>query len=309
MSSRNALADPVVLITEAVNAGLEPLGSLTVNVQPGIWADRPRLLAAAAGCAGLVVRNQTRVDRELVAAAPHLKVVGRLGAGLDNLDLESLRERDIEVVHGGGINARAVAEYVVAAALNLSRGIARSDREVRSGTWHRHVGRELGGRVLGVVGLGATGKATALLGTALGMTVLGYDPYLAAPEGVTATALAEVCRRADVLTIHVPLLESTRGLIGETELNSLPEGAIVINASRGGIVDEAALLKALDSERLGGAALDVRTSEPPAADDPFRERQNVLLTAHLAGLTVESQAAIAAHVLAGVSRVLSAVEG
>lgn len=300
------MADPLVLITEAVNAGLAPLGSLAVEERDGIWRDRPALLAASAGAAALIVRNQTRVDAELITAARGLRVVGRLGAGLDNLDLIALRDRGIEVVHGGGINARAVAEYVIGAALDLSRGLSRSDREVRVGGWNRRVGRELRGRVLGVIGLGATGAETARLGLALGMTVLGYDPYLEPPAQVTAAGIGEIARRADVLTVHVPLTEATRGLIGAVELRALPEGAIVVNASRGGIIDEEALLAALDEGRLGGVALDVRASEPPLPGDPFRDREDVLLTAHIAGLTTESQAAIAAHVLAGVRRVLDA---
>ena len=300
------MADPLVLITEAVNADLEPLGALAVEERDGIWRDRPALLAAAAGAAALVVRNQTGVDAELITAAPGLRVVGRLGAGLDNLDLVALRDRGIEVVHGGGINARAVAEYVIGAALDLSRGLSRSDREVRGGGWNRRVGRELRGRVLGVIGLGATGAETARLGLAFGMTVLGYDPYLEPPAQVTAAGIGEIAGRADVLTVHVPLTEATRGLIGAVELRALPAGAIVVNASRGGIIDEEALLAALGEGRLGGVALDVRASEPPPPGDPFRDRDDVLLTAHIAGLTTESQAAIAAHVLAGVRRVLEA---
>lgn len=293
-----------VLITEAVNAGLDPLDGLDVDARDGLWRDRPALIEAIAGASGLVVRNQTQVDSELIVAAPHLRVVGRLGAGLDNLDLAALGERGIEVVHGGGINARAVAEYVIGAALDLSRRLACSDREVRAGTWTRHIGRELRGRVLGVVGLGATGAETARLGLALGMKVLGFDPYLPAPEGVEPTSVAELSRRSEVLSVHVPLNDRTRGLIGAAELAALPTGAIVINAARGGVIDETALLAALERGGLGGAALDVRTAEPPPADDPFREREDVLLTAHIAGLTTESQVAIAAHVLTGVRRVL-----
>lgn len=293
-----------VLISEAVNADLDPLVGLTVDEQDGIWRDRAALLEAVAGAAGLVVRNQTRVDAELIAAAPMLRVVGRLGAGLDNLDLLALRERGIGVVHGAGINARAVAEYVIGAALDLSRRLSQSDREVRDGKWFRHVGRELSGRTLGVIGLGATGAETARLGMALGMTVLGYDPVLEPPIGVSPAGIEAIVARADVLTVHVPLLDVTRGLIGAAELRALPEGAIVVNASRGGVIDEDALLEALREGRLGGAALDVREVEPPPADDPFRDRDDVLLTAHVAGLTAESQVAIAEHVLAGVRSAL-----
>ena len=298
-----------VLISEAVNAGLEPLGpSLETDLRPQLWSDRAALLAGIAGAAGLVVRNQTVVDEGLLAAAgSSLKVVGRLGAGLDNLDLAALRQRGVAVVHGGGLNAAAVAEYVIGAALDLARRLSRSDRELRAGGWTRHSGLELGGRVFGVIGLGKTGAQAARLARGLGMEVIGHDPVSAAEvEGVRRRPLAEIIRTAFVLTLHVPLTAKTRGLIGAAELAAMPEGAILINAARGGVVDEDALFEALQSGHLGGAALDVRVTEPPAAGDRFASLPSVLLTAHLAGMTQESQSAIAAHVLAGVR---TAIEG
>ncbi len=297
---------PKVLIAEAVNASLRPLAGLEVEERTELWRNRGALLEAVAGAHGLVVRNQVRVDVELLDAAPGLRVIGRLGAGLDNLDLDALRDRGVSVVHGGGLNARAVAEYVIGAALDLARRLARSDREVRGGGWHRRVGFELKGKTLGVIGLGATGAETARLGLAMGMTGLGFDPHLEPPEGVAATSLDDLLVHAHVLSLHVPLTRATRGLIGARELELLPDGAIVINAARGGVVDEAALLAALESGHLGGAALDVREQEPPPSGDPLAARDDVLLTPHLAGLTLESQQAIAAHVLTGVRSCLLA---
>ncbi len=294
-----------VLITESVNAALTPLDGFELAVREGLWHDRNALLQAVRDSHAIIVRNETRVDAELIAAAPLLRVVGRLGAGLDNLDLETLRARSIEVVHGGGLNAHAVAEYVVGACLALARRLVRSHVEVAAGHWSRHVGLELRGRSLGVIGLGATGAETARLALALGMDVSGYDPYLKAPAGVAQRDLDDLLARSRFITVHVPLTESTRDLISRDQLARLPRGAFVINAARGGIVDEAALLDALDSGHLAGAALDVRTQEPPPSDDPFASRGDVLLTAHLAGLTTESQAAIAEHVLTGVGRALS----
>jgi len=303
------LADRV-LVTEALNASLEPLGrKLQVDVREGLWSDVTALREAVAGCAGLIVRNQTRVDRPLLAVAPRLRVVGRLGAGLDNLDLDALRERGITVVHGGGLNARAVAEYVVGAVLALARGLAASDRSVRSGAWNRKTGFELRGKTLALLGLGKTGVQTARLGRALGMRVSGHDPYNHRQvAGVEQVQPEELFARAAVLSVHVPLTPQTRGLVGREFLATLPEGAIVINAARGGVVDEDALYDALRSGHLGGAALDVRTGEPPEPDDRFNSLDNALLTPHLAGLTEESQAAIATHVLTGVRRVLSGFE-
>jgi D-3-phosphoglycerate dehydrogenase len=303
------LADRV-LVTEAVHAPLEPLGrKLQVDLREGLWSDGPGLRAAVAECAGLVVRNQTRVDRSLLAAAPRLRVVGRLGAGLDNLDLDALRERGITVVHGGGLNARAVAEYVMGAVLALARGLVAGDRAVRSGTWNRRTGFELRGKTFGLIGLGSTGAETGRLARRLGMRVIGHDPYSQrGVAGVEQVQLEDLFARASVLSVHVPLTPETRGLVGREELAALPQGTILVNAARGGVVDEDALYDALHSGHLGGAALDVRAGEPPEPDDRFNALNNVLLTPHLAGLTSESQAAIAAHVLTGVRRVLSGLE-
>jgi (S)-sulfolactate dehydrogenase len=300
------LADRV-LITEAVHASLEPLGSkVEVDLRDGLWSDGRELQSAVAECAGLVVRNQTRVDRQLVAAASRLRVVGRLGAGLDNLDLDALRERGITVVHGGGLNARAVAEYVLGAVLDLARGLAVADRGVRRGSWSRRTGFELRGKTLAVLGLGKTGVETARVGRGLGMRVVGHDPYTQRRvPGVEQSSLPDLFVRASVLSVHVPLTPETRGLVGREQLAALPRDAIVVNAARGGVVDEDALFEALRSGHLAGAALDVRTREPAEAGDRFNALDNVLLTPHLAGLTQESQKAIAAHVLTGVRRVLS----
>jgi phosphoglycerate dehydrogenase-like enzyme len=299
------LADRV-LVTEAVHASLEPLGKkLDVDLRDGLWTDGNELRTGVAECAGLIVRNQTRVDRPLLGAAPHLRVVGRLGAGLDNLDLDALRERGIRVVHGGGLNARAVAEFVLGAALVLARGLASGDRGVRNGNWERRTGFELRGRTIGLIGLGSTGVATGRVARGLGMKVIGHDPYssrqVAGVERVRPDTLFPL---AAVLSVHVPLTPETRGMVGREELAALPERAMVVNAARGGVVDEDALYDALRSGRLGGAALDVRDAEPPEPGDRFNALENVLLTPHLAGLTEESQAAIAAHVLSGVRQVL-----
>ncbi|HZD66395.1 MAG TPA: NAD(P)-dependent oxidoreductase [Acidimicrobiales bacterium] len=298
---------PRVLVAEAVHAGLEALGDgVAVEAGRELSTDRPALLAAVAGCAGLVVRNQTLVDAELLSRASDLRVVGRLGAGLDNLDLGCLGRRGVVVVHGGGLNARAVAEYVVGAVLDLARHLSRSDREVRRGHWVRRAGVELQGSVLGVVGLGRTGLETARLARALGMVTIGYDPFVTGEvPGIERAGLADLLRASQVLSLHVPLSGETRGLLGAAELALLPPGALVVNAARGGIVDEEALCEALVSGHLGGAALDVRPTEPPPADDPLARLDNVVLTAHQAGLTTQSQRAIASSVLGDVARVLA----
>lgn len=296
---------PRVLITEELHGSHDALGDdLEVLEESDLWSRRKDLLRQVGSAQALVVRNQTSVDRELLAAAPGLRVVGRLGAGLDNVDVEALRERGIDLVHGGGLNARAVAEYALGAAIVLARRMAESDRQVRAGHWRRHVGLELRGQRLGVVGLGATGAELCRLGLALGMEVIGHDPYLAPPELVVAESLDELLRRSLVVSLHVPLVPATRNLIGRAQLALMPRGAILVNASRGGVVDEVALAEALRSGALGGAALDVRAEEPPSSDDPLRALDNVLLTPHVAGLTQQSQQAIAEHVLRGIRQVL-----
>lgn len=301
---------PRVVISEALNASRLPLGEgVEVIDRPDLWSRRDELIEALGGASALVVRNQTRVDADLLAAAPHLRVVGRLGAGLDNIDLDALRERGVELVHGAGLNARAVAEYAIGAALVLARRLSACDREVRSGRWNRFIGIELAGQRLGVVGLGAIGRELCRLGLAFGMEVVGCDPVAAAPVGVIRMSLKELLRTSMVVSVHVPLLETTRNLIGVGQLALMPPGAILINASRGGVVDEAALAAALRSGALGGAALDVRSQEPPLADDPLSSLDSVLLTPHLAGLTRQSQQAIAERVLSGVRRSVTAPAG
>lgn len=294
-----------VLITEDVAAPLDLLDGLQVDIRDGLWRNRTELLAHIKDYDGLIVRNYTAVDRELIEGAPLLRVVGRLGAGLDNLDLGALQERSISVISAPGLNARAVAEYVLGACLNLARRLAYSDRETRAGSWARHVGIELTGRQAGIIGLGATGAATAHLLRTVGMDVAGYDPYLPAPPDVQVLPLDALLGRSHVISIHVPLNDATRGMIGSPQMALLPPRALVINAARGGVLDESALLTALESGHLGGAALDVRRTEPPVRPDPFATRDDVLLTAHLAGLTEESMSAIAQHVLSGVRRALS----
>lgn len=294
-----------VVISEALNSSAASLGAdLEVVEEADLWSRPGDLRRAIEGAAGLIVRNQTRVDRGLLAAAPALRVVGRLGAGLDNIDIGALRERGIELVHGGGLNARAVAEYALGAALVLGRRLAEADRQVRAGRWQRHVGVELRGERLGVVGLGATGAELCKLGLAIGMEVVGHDLYLGPPPGVASVSLEELLSTSLVVSLHVPLVSSTRNLIGPSRLALMRHDAILINAARGGVVDEVALAEALRAGALAGAALDVRDREPPPPGDLIRQLDNVLLTPHLAGLSRQAQDAIAAFVLSRVRRVL-----
>jgi (S)-sulfolactate dehydrogenase len=260
--------------------------------------DRPtdlRTLLATADA--VVVRNRTQVNGELLTAAPRLKVVGRLGVGLDNIDLPGCNVRGIEVIPASGANALAVAEYVIGTAMMLLRGAYASTGEVGAGKWPRPAlsdGREIAGKTLGVIGFGGIGRLTANLARALGMRVVGFDAQIHATasewhEAKTAPlALDELLRAADVVTLHVPLTPETRGLLGTAKLALMKPDAILINTARGGVVDEAALASALRAGRLGGAALDVFEHEPLAAGSPLAGCPNLLLTPHVAGVTRES---------------------
>lgn len=287
-----------------MHASLEALGDgFEVVEVPDLWSHRDELLARVSDADALVVRNMTRVDRQLLAAARALRVVGRLGSGLDNLDLEAMGERGIELVHGRGLNCQAVAEYVIGAAVTVGRRLLESDRDVREGSWFSYSGAELAGGTLGIVGGGETGAAVCRLGLALGMTVLCTDPYRQPPPGAEGVSLDDLLRRSLVVSLHVPLTEETRHLIGAREIGLMRRDGILVNVARGGVVDEAALAMALSAGRLGGAAIDVRPQEPPV-NDPLRGLDRVLLTAHLAGHTERSQRAIAEHVLGGLRNLL-----
>lgn len=257
---------------------------------------------------GLIVRNQTRVTGELLDKMPQLRVVGRLGAGLDNLDLEEMARRGIPVVYAPGLNANAVAELCLLYMLAHSRRLLQADRSTRSGLWQRtqFVGQELRDRVVGIIGLGKIGRRLATLCSGLGCKVITTNrgPY----RGVPQVPLDELLAQADFVSLHVPLTPTTRHLIGERELSLMKYSALLINTSRGGVVDEDALFAALESKRIAGAALDVRRQEPPAANDRFNNLDNVILTPHLAGWTIEAQRSICQAVVEDVWRVLQGEE-
>ena len=268
---------------------------------PGL-VDRPDDLAATLPQArALIVRNRTQVRGALLDAGTSLVCVGRLGVGLDNIDTEACAARNIDVYPATGANDASVAEYVVTAALILLRGAWHSSDEVASGAWPRQklMGQEVGGRTLGLIGYGGIARQTAQRARALGMQVIASDPYLDPGNpawGETERGTADdVFARADVLSLHVPLTDGTRHLVNADRLGAMKQGAIVINAARGGVVDEAALADALASGHISGAALDVFETEPLTAQAGARfAGLNVLLTPHIAGVTEESNIRVSA---------------
>lgn len=268
----------------------------------GLWQNPELLAAELAEARALIVRNETRVDAALLASAPRLRVVGRLGSGLDNIDQQELQRRSIALVHAVGINAQAVAEYVLAAMLHLARRLGTLDRAVRRGQWPRELpyGRQLGGRTLGLVGLGATGQAVARLASALQMRVIAASPLesharASSADLVPRGTLEWVLSQSEFVSLHCPLQPDTYHLLNQRRLALLDRRACLINAARGGVVDELALYGMLKQGRLAGAALDVRDIEPPL-DSRFAGLEQVLLTPHIAGVTEESQKAVACFV-------------
>ncbi|MEN5347118.1 hydroxyacid dehydrogenase [Achromobacter mucicolens] len=306
-----------VLISEFMDApAVDALRQrFDVRYAPELVEQRAALLEAAADADALIVRNRSQVNAELLAAAPRLVAVGRLGVGLDNIDLAGCEARGIKVIPATGANARAVAEYVIGTMLSLLRGAYASTADVAAGAWPRTAlsqGLEAHGRTLGVVGFGGIGRLAAQLARGLGMRIVGSDAALPAAHpawqeaGAEPLALDELLGQADVVTLHVPLTPETRHLLDAARIARMRPGAILINTSRGGIVDEAALAAALRAGRLRGAALDVFEQEPLPAGGPLADAPNLILTPHIAGLTQEANTRVSDMVAAGVTMALDA---
>lgn len=258
--------------------------------------DPQRLVESLTAARGLIVRNRTQVDERVLDAAPTLEVIGRLGVGLDNIDLTACEARNIRVCPATGANDLAVAEYVIAGTLMMLRGAYNASEQVLQGAWPRQAltGRETAQRVLGLVGFGGIARETAKRAKALGMQVLAHDPFVPAddPDWDQIASRAETLRwlleKADVVSLHVPYNLETRHLIDAEAIAAMKPEAILINAARGGIVDESALASALTEQRLGGAMLDVFEQEPLPDNSVLVGAPNLVVTPHIAGVTVES---------------------
>ena len=282
--------------------GLEP------TIQTGLAQDE--LIAAAAEADAIVVRSATKITRPVIEAAASLRVIGRAGIGVDNIDLEAATERGVVVMNTPLGNATTTAELAIALLLSLARHVPRADRMVRAGVWKKKllVGTEVTGKTLGVIGLGRIGRIVAARGKGLGMKVVAHDPYLDKGEspvpGVELFDLTELLEQVDFLTVHVPLTSATKGLLSWEELAAIKPGARLIQASRGGIVDEEAVVDALASGRLAGAAFDVFVDEPPAADHPLLQRDDVIVTPHLGASSAEAQQRVAVDIAEQISQFL-----
>ena len=294
-----------VLVTDEV----DPRGVELLRAEHSLQVDERRtrpwreLVGEIGEYDAFVGRSATQLPADLLRAAKKLRVIGRAGVGTDNIDLPAATSLGIAVINAPSGNTIAVAELFFGALLSFVRHLPRAYASMRDGRWDRSdlLGTELAGRSLGIVGLGRIGGEIATRAHAFGMRVAAFDPYIQrerfeALRVDRAATLAELLPRSDILTVHTPLTDETRGMIDAAALDLLPEGAIVANFARGGIVSESALAAAIESKRLQGALLDVYTKEPLAAEHPFREMENVLLTPHLGASTAEGQRNVAIDV-------------
>lgn len=259
------------------------------------YPDQEKLKELVKDVSAIIVRSKPKVTKEIIDASPNLKVIARAGVGLDNIDVEYAKSKGIRIVNAPAASSRSVAELAIALMFNVARKVAFADRKMREGVWAKKqcMGFELEGKTLGVIGFGRIGYTVAKIAKAIGMEILLYDVIKneerAREVGGKFVELEELLKNSDVVTIHVPLLDSTYHLINEERLKLMKPSAILINTSRGPIVDTNALVKALQEGWIAGAGLDVFEEEPLPKDHPLTKLDNVVLTPHIGASTVEAQ--------------------
>jgi D-3-phosphoglycerate dehydrogenase len=289
----------IFVADEVSDTGLQPLRDSGFLVEKRVRLNTPELGEALRGCAGLVVRSETKVTSELMDNATALRVIGRAGVGVDNIDVPAATERGIVVMNAPDGNTITTAEHTIALLIALARRVPQANTSLKSGRWDRKafVGVELQGKTLGVVGLGRIGRAVASRARAFGMKIVAFDPFIAPEQARDAeiglAPLDELFASADFITIHTPLTPETRGVIGQAAFARMKKGVRIINCARGGLVDEGALYDAIKSGTVAGAALDVFTEEPPSADHPLLLLDEVIATPHLGASTAEAQEGVA----------------
>ena len=283
----------MILISEDVwGAPFEELSKRrSIHQDTDLWQDASKLKESVKEAQVLVVRNRTKVTADVIAAAPKLKVIARAGVGLDNINLEAADSAGVIVVAGLGANAISVAEMTLGLALALSRDIAAQDQITKSGNWNRTPGVEITGKTWGLLGCGATGRATANLLKGFNCEVLGFDPFFQGNAEIQMVTWDEVVSKSDFISVHMPATSQTIGSINQEFFTKMKSTAFLINVGRGELVNEADLIEALKAKTIAGAALDVRTTEPPVKGE-LEQIQNLILTPHIAGITKESQLAI-----------------
>jgi D-3-phosphoglycerate dehydrogenase/(S)-sulfolactate dehydrogenase len=278
-------------------------GSFPIVRSDDLWKNPDELKNLIKDATALVVRNRTKVTAEIIAAAPKLKVIARAGVGLDNIDIKAADAAGVVVVAGLGANAVSVGELTLGLALSLLRNIPNHDQATRDGNWQRTPGRELSGLTWGLLGCGATGVATAKLLQGFGCKIIGFDPYAKELQGIELTTFEEVLKQSDVVSIHMPSTVETNGSINSETLKLMKPDAVIVNVGRGEVINEADLIKALQTKVIAGAALDVRAQEPPVKGE-METIPNLILTPHVAGITNESQLRINEILTTNIAKVL-----
>lgn len=290
-----------IVVAEAIAAaGLSALQAAGHEIADLTGKPREALLSALAGADALIVRSQVQVDAALIAAGPQLKIIGRAGVGIDNIDAVTAERANIRVVNAPNGNTIAAAEQTFALLLAVARHVPRGDASVRSGAWIRGElkGFELRGKRLGIAGFGRIGQAVAKRAAAFEMEVAASDPVLTAQQaaefGVALQTLDQLLTESDIISLHVPAL-GDRPLIGAAEIAKMKRGAVLLNVARGSLIDEVALAAALASGALGGAGIDVFASEPPVGS-PLLTAPHTVLAPHLGAQTIDAQIAVAVEV-------------
>jgi len=289
-----------ILVADDVSEnGLQPLRDAGLAFEKRIKLSPEELIKAIADCEGLIVRSETKVTSDLLDAAKNLRVIGRAGVGVDNIDVPAATARGIVVMNAPDGNTITTAEHTIALLVALARRVPQANISLKSGKWERKnfIGTELQGKTLGVIGLGRIGRVVAKRALALGMKVVAFDPFVV-PDSmreleIDLRSMDEVLASADFLTVHTPLTPETRGIVGPDAFGKMKDGVRIINCARGGLIDEAALYQAIKAGKVAGAALDVFESEPPPVDHPLLQLDEVIVTPHLGASTREAQEGVA----------------
>ena len=295
----STMTTKIFVADDVSESGLGPLRSsgFIVEKRPGLAL--PELREALKDCEGLIVRSETKVTADLLDEANSLRVIGRAGVGVDNIDVSAATIRGVVVMNAPDGNTITTAEHTIAMLIALARSIPQASSSLKAGRWDRKkfIGVELLGKTLGIVGLGRIGRVVASRARALGMLIVAYDPFIAPEQArdleIELAPLDEVYARADFLTVHTPLTSETRGLVDRDAIGKMKRGARIINCARGGLIDEEALYEALTSGAIAGAALDVFIEEPPPADHKLLQLDQVIVTPHLGASTKEAQEGVA----------------
>jgi D-3-phosphoglycerate dehydrogenase len=289
----------IFVADDVSESGLQPLRDANFEVYKRTGLAKDELIAALQSFEGLIVRSETKVTSDILEGATSLRVIGRAGVGVDNIDVPAATMRGVVVMNAPDGNTITTAEHAIALLISLARSIPQANSSLKAGRWDRKkfIGVELQGKTLGIVGLGRIGRVVASRARAMGMTIVAYDPFIAQDQArdleIALAPLDQVYSRADFLTVHTPLTAETRGIINKDVLAKMKPGARIINCARGGLVDEDALYEAIKSGTIAGAALDVFTQEPPPADHPLLSLDQVIATPHLGASTTEAQEGVA----------------